>query len=159
MTSLRTLALEGADGVALAFQSAFQYFGFLSANRESAIEQEAERFRLAVLPDKSDEGWPAVELPLPLDATFQHATNAILSRTALWWTSEPPVTVLALISAYFAPGTATVEQNGRVSTVILQDPAATIRIGTGPRGTMIAVRQQRRLEDIRDVIRTRAAGR
>ena len=50
MTSLRTLALEGADGVALAFQSAFQYFGFLSANRESAIERDAESFRLAVLP-------------------------------------------------------------------------------------------------------------
>jgi len=157
MTSLGSLALEGADALALSFQSAFQHFGFLSASRESVIEREGEGFRLALLTDKSAEGWPTVELPLPIDATFLHATNAVLSRAAVWSTSESPATVLARVKAHFAGADITDGEHGRVSSVRLPNLAATIRVGPASRGTLIAVHQRRRPDDIRRVLRATVA--
>jgi hypothetical protein len=156
MTSLRVLALQGADALALSFQSAFQQFGFLSASRESVILRDGDGAKVALLADKSTEGWPAVELPLPMDATFLHATNAVLSRTAVWRTSEPPATALARVTAHFAPAAITVDERAPVPSVTLPALAATIRIGSAPRGTLIAVCQRRRPEDIRRMLTARA---
>ena len=157
MTSLRSLALQGADAVALSFQSAFQHFGFLSANRESVSEREGSDSKVALLTDKSAEGWPTVELPLPSDATFLHATSAVLSRAAVWSTAEPPATVLARVRAHFAGAAVTEDEQGRVSSVRLPNVAATIRVGPASRGTLIAVHQRRRPEDVRSVLKARVA--
>lgn len=157
MRSFRSLVLHGADALALASQSALQSFGFLSANRESVRERDGARGLVATLPDKRDEGWPAVELALPPDASFWHATSAILSRTAIWSTSEPPGAVLARVTANAASDRTTVAQHGPYATVTLHDLAATIRVGTGSGGTMVAVRQRRHPNDVPDVLSARAA--
>jgi len=68
MASLRTLVLEGVDTLAVSFQTAFQSYGFLSDSRETVVERDAGGTRFALLPDKSGEGWSAVEFPLPVDA-------------------------------------------------------------------------------------------
>lgn len=159
MISFRESLLRGVDALAVSVQHAGQHFGFLSSNREAVIERDAGGFRFATLPDKSAEGWPPVELPLPPDARFRQAMGAVLTRTAMWSTAASSVTVVALMTAHFGSGSAALRQEGMVLSLTLPDQDTTIRVGPGNGRTLIAVRQRRRPAAIGDVLKAKAAGR
>jgi hypothetical protein len=159
MTALRVSLLQGLDALAVSLQNAGQSFGFLSANYEAVVEREAGGSRFAMLSDKSREGWPAVELPLPADAAFQRAMGAVLTRTALWSTAEPAATVVALMTAHFGVRPGATGSRGPVVTLTLADRVTSIRIGAGANRTWIAIRQRRRPESISEILKARAAAR
>lgn len=91
--------LEVLDAVGLASLSAGQFFGFLSngAERVELLNVVGEaRLRVS---DRSDEGWPGIEIALPGAFEFELCNTSVLTRTIGLAAESPRSQVVAEFEA------------------------------------------------------------
>ena len=155
MDAIRTGLLEAADKVSLAFQNAGKAFGFLEDGRDLIEVSEGLEGLVARLRDHADEGWPEVQVNLPAGAEFLYALTAPLSRAVLWTTEATETEVLKELETR-SDGLRS-ESRTRGGAVATLGPNVRLTVAAARAGkTMIAVKQVRDPDAIREVLQKRA---
>lgn len=150
-------ALRFLDNAVAALLSSGQSFCFLPDGRDLVDVVKAETGMIGRFSDHADEGWPALEFPVPAAARFHQATVSVLTRSAVFFLDDDVEAVEELARVVGLPG----ERSGHVFRArpgpnTTYTAAGTARPGRDP-VTLITVRQQREPEAIRTAFANRMA--
>jgi hypothetical protein len=160
-----------ADNWARGWGQAFQTFGILPDGRELVEVTEGESGKVVGFSDRSEEGWPSVQLQIPLEAVFDKAQNTLLARRASWNLPMPLESVVQHLTARnegFPPPAddlkrsfktrlnATHELNIVGLGFRLDGNVEVSVVGGGTDTTILAIRQRREPESVEKAVKARA---